>query len=87
MKMEDGVVGYHFQKVTLRKGVYMMSSQRILTTGSTWKADAVVKTMIILMAVLGIQIEGYPTYTLLRINPTPHYKEVMVVWPSCYHCA
>ncbi len=64
--MEDGVVGSHFQKVTLRKSVYMMSSQKILTTGSKQKqSDAVVKTTVMLMAVLlGIQIESYPTYTL-----------------------
>ncbi len=64
--MEDGVVGSHFQKVTLRKSVYMMSSQKILTTGSKQKqSDAVVKTTVMLMAaLLGIQIESYPTYTL-----------------------
>ncbi len=64
--MEDGVVGSHFQKVTLRKSVYMMSSQKILTTGSKQKqSDAVVKSPTMLMAaLLGIQIESCPTYTL-----------------------
>ncbi len=31
-KMEDGEGG-HFQKISLRKGVFMMSSKRILTIG------------------------------------------------------